>query len=1470
LFDSTSNPTPFDRPSEVYRGLVAAIANGALLFVGAGSSCRVGYPGWAELLRRLSEAARHANPDRTDEVDRVQDTDGLLQADTYRDVLGKAGYYDELRSAFGPRTPQHDLFHKMLVGLPFKHVLTTNYDRVLESAHAQVSNNAADSFDVDQWPQLSEFLQGHTTPGHGRRYVHVHGSIGRPEGIVLCQTDYDARYMNDTRARAFLQQIFTGQRVVFVGFSLADEDLNYILREVAGLLGLTDPRHFVLLPRPSTSDAERVEQTDLTRKYHVEPVYFENRPGDYSSLATLIATLVEDVQAEREREAAQNRCVPIEAVPRVLEDMLQDLPPELRDALNQRLPGVLERHAVPMPLQDTGSGGMSNVDSAIDAVFKLVEKGLPDDAIREYEAIRAKHEPTLTAKQRYRIDANIGNALYSKGQMEAAADAYLRAVGHYRDSRAAQALEILGHLLRGDTSETLRLAESLCEREPSFGRPRSSWVRAQPDSATFAQIEPRVPENLRADAEVALALSDLARRTGDVVAQERCARGAVAAAPDWVDALSTLGAAILTSEKDAASFDVDRGPVAQSSERVAEAEKLITQAIKLTAATDPAGQLAGLHFNRSFARQLLGDDAGSKSDLREAFRRDPFEPGITLAYATGVETPADASAALQSMDARPSEMPERYELQFARAYLRLCRRETGDLERALAEVDELSRRLPEVAPTTVRSGIVRLGLQLLSELGRASDGVAFVSGLPAEVLSPLALAVLQGRAELLAGGRDKAAEHAREAIRLLCDDSDWFDRRNAALLAQNSGLYSEAVRVWESILGAESTGSDTVHLVRCAYFAGDWKKALDVCGRARASGRYRREHLETEVDILARSREVDRALSLLQEWIRGNPKDKHIRLHLSFLSLQHGRRDLATFDESQLPSVAEVIHAEEAAALVNVLRYGPAPERALDAAYELYRRFPEHIAAHRMFIACVFDPSLPELRIERPTVVARNTAVRIQRKGGAPRWIHPEDGPVPAITRNEYPESHPLVIAMLGKRAGDHFEFHGHDYEVVEVENRALRRVHEIIERFEENFPNGPLLRLVKMPANPPVDAPVEEILGNEMMTELRRQGEPRELLESMYRANLLPLTRFAKLVGRPVFEVVRYLAYQPDEGVRADSGDAPQWPADIARLREKTDIVLDATALAGGLVLGLLDNLPRLGLNFVVPRAVHDEIRELSLNATSPRAPRGVLGLYQGKPFFHETSPEELAGEVEILERVLRFIRDHCEVAGGEATLDLPADLRKKMQAMLGESATDAVALTKKRNGVLWTDDLGLQVLASQPPLGVRSVWTQAVLSTARGSGRISAAEYTLYVGRLIERGYAFTHLTARDFTDLLRSTGWRADTPLGEAVIRNAKDVALLNPRNTLIMALAFVFIWRECPRRLLARDLIAAILEGIGRERSGPRLAALIYRGHVLPRLGIPRIYTLERMLRSWRSRDGEFRPKLRRACSTSRKK
>lgn len=1449
LPDDCPPDQPFDRNSTEYQGLVEAVSNGAVLFVGAGSSCRVGYPSWGALLSQLAEAAKRAMPARTAEIEGMQGTNGLLQANLYREILGDSAYQAELRSAFGPRTPPHDVFHETLIRIPFRHVLTTNYDAVLESAHTSVRGSPPTCFDLDEWDRLAAFRTGHA--GSSRQYVHVHGSIARSNRIVLCHDDYNSRYVNDSRAKHFLHQMLIGHRVVFVGFSLNDEDLRYILREVAGELELSEPRHYALLPRPTTPNEARILRADWRGQYHVEPVFFDNTAGNYSNLETLIHSLHEDVQKH-----PKQRVVPLESVPSLLEDLLHDHP-DIHESAMQRLPDLLLRFGRPVELQQAESLDATEIDRAIDAVFNLVKEGAPDQAIVEYQRIRDRHGAALTDKHRYRIDANIGNALYSKGDGTGAADAYLRAVSHYRDSREAKGLEVLAHFLLDDIPRAHSLAESLCAKEPEFGRARSLWVRTQPDTADFHETEATVPDGLRNDAEVAMAMSDLARRVDNIDAQERYARAALAASPDWPDALSALGGAIVTCERRTATLDIDRGLVPKSPPRIAEAEELFTKAIALTPETDPGGTLAGLLFNRSVARRFAGDIQGAWNDLREAFRRQSTDPTIVLTMAMEAESPADIAAALAAIDVAEVDAQERDQFQFARVWLLLARREPGDMDRALNDILALTKRLNTVRPPAMRPDVVRTGLRLHSELKRSDELDDYLESVPEGALSERTLAVLRGRVRLLVDGPEASTAATQAAISLLGDSPTWFDCREAALLAQECGLHQEAMQLWESLLGEAATGSDTVQLVRCAYAAGHWKKVLTVCGRVRAAGVLTREHLDAEVDVLVRSREPDRAISLLRDWLREHPGDRRARLKLAQLEVQVDRPSDATFDEALLPRLDDLAHAMEGAALVYVLRRGPQPQRALDVAYELYRRFPEHIASHQTLMSCVFDPSASPLEIERPTVAGHNTAVSIRRDGEQPRWIFVEDGPNPAMTRGEYSSSHELVVALWGKQAGDEFEFKSHRYTVLGVENKALHRVHEVMETYEENFPAGRLLRRFRVPTDPPADAPVDEKLG-EMMTVLRQQEEQRELLESLYTGDQLPATSFARLLGRPVFDVVRYLAAEPMLGVRSDSGAPERWQVAMKALRDGRAVVLDATALAGSLVLGTLDVLPNLGLRLLVPRVVLDEVRELSLNAVSPRSPRATVGLHQGQLFFHEMSPEEMAHEVETLERVLRFIREHCDVVGGESTLELSVDLRDKIEGLVGDAALDALALAKKNGALLWSDDLGLHALAAELDLGVDGVWTQAVLAHARDSGRLTNKDYVGALANLVRHGYAFTRMSARDIADVLAIANWRSDTALGSAVLRLITTVALLNPHNRMVASAAFLLIWSECPSPAQARTLIAAILDGIGRTRSGPLLAAFVYRGNGLRGSRDPSLPSLKRMLRSWRSRDGAFRP------------
>jgi tetratricopeptide (TPR) repeat protein len=1212
-------------------------------------------------------------------------------------------------------------------------------------------------------------------------------------------------------------------------------------------------------------------------------VYFDNASGDFSGLWTLIEKLRSDVDAHR----AKNGFVPAAA----LQDLVIELfpgEPDRQQAALQRLHGLVGKHSVTVSVNNAGVGSATLVDREIDAVFKLVARGLPDDAIAEYEAIRTREGDKLTAKQRYRLEANIGNALYSKGEAKLASDAYLRAVGHYRDSTDAKGIELLGRFLSGDLAETKRLAAELCGSEPTFGRAWSIWVSSHEEGADFDAVEAAVPEVVRTDPEVAQALADLAARCGQLDQYVRHARAAVAASPEWSDALSMLGAAIISSERRFATFHNDRGPVPQNPDLIAEAEDAISKAITVIGSQDPAGKLAGLHFNRSVARWFSGRQSEAMRDLREAFRLNPSEPAIVLGFAMEVEKQPELDAAIAALSGLPTDGDWADQVQLAGVMLRLRRRAEGDIEQARVQVEQLCARIASVEPAIYRVEVVRMALRLCYEQGRTEYGPGIVTGLPDGALPVHQRSALLARAHLQAGARQAATKLATSALQALGEDASWFDRREAALLAQDCGLYSDSVRLWRTVIPHDDAGTDTIHLARAAYSAGDWRTVLDVCACVRKAGLTTWRHLELEVEVLAVSREIPRAISLLQHWVSTHPNDKHAVLHLSMLALRDHKPEFAIFDESRLPTVSEVTHPAEGASLVLVLRRGPSPERSLEVAYALYRRFPEHPDTHRALVACVFDPAASSLTIERHQRVGDGAAVFVRRLDEAARWVYIESAPDPAASRGEFPSTHEFIRAMWGRTHGETFEYLGHKYEVLGVENRMLRRVHDIMERFEENFPDNPAFRRFSVPSAPPPDAPIEEKLG-EMYVELKRHESNRELLESMYRESRLPIATFATMLGRRVFDLVRYLASDRTMGIRADDGEAGRWQRALAALGDCKELVLDGTVLAGAVVLNVLTELPKLGVKLIVPQAVLDELRELSLEAGMSQAPRGTIGLYRGKVFFHERSPEQISNEVARIETVIRFVHSHCEVVGGEATLDLSPELREKLNKVLDQTSIDAVAIAMKRGAPLWTDDFGLEQLLVNLGARVRFVWTQAVMRAALERVRISEGIYEQILGRLLDSGYAFTRLSAAEMLAVLRHANWRIEGGSGEALIRVVCDVALMNPHNRFITAMFLKGVWRECPRREWAKAIIVAVLNKIGRARSQTMLAEFIYRfrklqgtwfdrkswvmassgagvrnrtarhvRYAFDPFGDPEDRALKRFLRAWRSRDGECTP------------
>lgn len=316
------NPSPIFNPSDSKENENHRIAlfdlltsRNAILFVGAGSSQRCGYPGWSGLAKQLGEIVGLLPPSagelRKNPMLALTFIEQVKACVNIRDRCLDQ-YYAALQRLFAPnKLKNHDGFHEQLVSLPFRGIVTSNYDEILESALGVLNHNRRVEIcdiDEDARASCSRFLRSLNDNDGARTILHVHGIHSKPTKIILSEQDYiraygwmhegkkevageELRKLNSwTFQSRLIWALLATRSVVFIGFSMADPYFNYLLQVVTkDLWEWNNANHFAVLGI-STDDAEESKAfaKRLLNKHGISVVFYENNDGSHSSLDQLV------------------------------------------------------------------------------------------------------------------------------------------------------------------------------------------------------------------------------------------------------------------------------------------------------------------------------------------------------------------------------------------------------------------------------------------------------------------------------------------------------------------------------------------------------------------------------------------------------------------------------------------------------------------------------------------------------------------------------------------------------------------------------------------------------------------------------------------------------------------------------------------------------------------------------------------------------------------------------------------------------------------------------------------------------------------------------------------------------------------------------------------------------------------------------------------------------------------------------
>ena len=230
--------------------LIEAIRKGnAILFVGAGVSATLNLPTFAGLVDDIASELNY-DPD----VFRLLGDFPVL-AEYYQikqKTLGKLRSRLDVKWHGADIDISKSVVHRLIVNLNFPVIYTTNWDRWIERAFSCYNKPFTKIVSVGD---LSAIEPSKT------QIIKFHGDFDSDSSLILTESSYFSRFDFEMPLDIKLRSDILGKTVLFIGYSLTDANVRYMLYKLHRLWhsagdGWEQPKSFMFLVRPNDVQQE--------------------------------------------------------------------------------------------------------------------------------------------------------------------------------------------------------------------------------------------------------------------------------------------------------------------------------------------------------------------------------------------------------------------------------------------------------------------------------------------------------------------------------------------------------------------------------------------------------------------------------------------------------------------------------------------------------------------------------------------------------------------------------------------------------------------------------------------------------------------------------------------------------------------------------------------------------------------------------------------------------------------------------------------------------------------------------------------------------------------------------------------------------------------------------------------------------------------------------------------------------------
>jgi hypothetical protein len=248
----------------------------ALGFCGAGMSIPVGYPSWKQLMEQflihLEENSIVPVPDDLKIAVKTSNVNFPELAEQLKKSMDEKQYFDFIKKTFERFTDRDFSYeYELLAKLRIRLWITTNYEWCIVDA---LQNELGKQIEISESIPFDKLLNDECLLPE---VVYLHGHVKNPNSLVFTSSDYQEVYYKNQNIPFQLKNL-AAFPVLFLGYSLSDEEINTQLKSIIGILSQSAASKYAILPRTIESNLYNVNAFAMKlANMGITPIFYKQR-----------------------------------------------------------------------------------------------------------------------------------------------------------------------------------------------------------------------------------------------------------------------------------------------------------------------------------------------------------------------------------------------------------------------------------------------------------------------------------------------------------------------------------------------------------------------------------------------------------------------------------------------------------------------------------------------------------------------------------------------------------------------------------------------------------------------------------------------------------------------------------------------------------------------------------------------------------------------------------------------------------------------------------------------------------------------------------------------------------------------------------------------------------------------------------------------------------------------------------------